>query len=210
METINTGGGDWDCSTTNETFINCFTQEPIHWDGVISMVGTTISCPRDSVDPLNFLRSTQLGLCNCEAAIQETQVQQGVAVSTITNTGGEIVEPFAAKLPSCDCFACPNGSRSGIAIWCDVPIVGDCYNFSCSGPCNDLINLCCGGDHHGEPETSPPSTEESSSSADDSSSGANVPLLLLCYHYVPTPLCIIIGILLFFVRWAFEAILEKE
>ena len=206
MEKINIPVGNWDCSATNRTFLNCFTQEPIDYmdtsvSSISTMVRTNISCPRDIVDQTNFIRSTHLGLCQCEASIQAPQVKQQVEANdsptTITTTSGEVVEPFVA-LPSCDCHACPHGSRIGFGIWCDDPIVGDCYNISCSGRCNDLFFMCCGFDNDGEPE-------ESSEADDSSPSGAaDVPLLLLRYHYVPclSPLSTMIGLLLLF-RWVY-------
>ena len=107
----------------NGPWLTCPSGASITWDGVVTKINTQLQCPLDTVDQSNFIRSSQLGICNCGTSIQGA-------------------EPDAPIEPvPCDCYACPLGARIGFAIWCDEPIIGPCKNFTCDGECNGLIGL---------------------------------------------------------------------
>ena len=110
------------CSV-NGPSIECPSKSSITWDGVETVIDTMITCPYDTVDQYDYIRASQLGLCDCDTAIL-----------------GD--EPNDPKVPvPCDCFACPPGSVIGHAIWCTQPLIGPCKNFSCDGTCDGLIPL---------------------------------------------------------------------
>lgn len=143
-------------STTTDTqcringpWLSCPSGAAITWDGVQTQINTDLQCPLDTVDQSNFIRSSQLGICNCGTSIQGMEANSPV-------------QPVP-----CDCYACPFGSRIGFAIWCDEPIIGPCSNFSCAGECNGLFDL--------DPVTFEPTAAPGPTSTETSSDAFKLP-----------------------------------
>ena len=142
------------CSV-NGFSIECPSKSSITWDGVETTIDTMITCPYDTVDQYDYIRASQLGLCECDTAILGDQ-------------------PDDPKVPvPCDCFACPPGSTIGHAIWCTQPLIGPCKNFSCDGTCDGLIPL------NNNPSTfAPTEAPIDSTSADADAATTTLPISL--------------------------------
>ena len=107
----------------NGNSVECPSQSSITWDGIETIIDVMLQCPLDTVDQFDHIRASQLGLCTCDTAI----------------VGDDPSDPL---LPvPCDCYACPEGSRIGHAIWCSQQLIGVCNNFTCDGTCNGLIGI---------------------------------------------------------------------
>jgi hypothetical protein len=126
-----------DCFIQNNTIV-CSADTTITFAGQVSQIDADLACPIDVVQQSDFVTASQLGLCDCTTALLGNQIlgNQTLGNQTLGNQTDDATTPI-----DCQCFACPTGSRLAFALQCEVPIVGPCFNFSCSGECNGDLGI---------------------------------------------------------------------
>jgi hypothetical protein len=156
---------DTDCQIQGG-FVVCPTEASVSFAGQPTYINAELSCPLDAVQQSDFIEASQLGICDCTTAL-------------LGNSPNDPTTPL-----DCQCFVCPLGSRLGFAFQCEVPMVGPCFNFSCSGDCNGDLGISVDQDTSSPTQAPTKTPSGGRATAGGGSSGIILPAMMIGYLLV--------------------------